>query len=277
MIVSLKAILDEAKKNNYGVAAANVFDMNTVKAVYEVASELRAPIIINCHEKFDMELIGEITRYYDKKYPEVVVALNLDHGSKFESAVIAIKSGFTSVMVDRSKKPFEDNVYETKEIVKMAHAVGVSVEAELGHVGKGIEYKESKNNLLTEPLEALDYVNKTSVDCLAIAIGTAHGQYVGETVIDYDRLEKIRDTVPIPLVLHGGSSTGDENLKKAVDLGISKINLFTDLIVNSANEIKKHIGEQPNTNFINIIDEGIVGYKDMLKHYICLFGSQNRY
>lgn len=276
MLVPMNVILEKAARENYGVAAPNVFNMDTVLATFQAASELKAPLIIDCADKFDLEVIGELTRFYEKKYPEVPVALNLDHGKTYGAAVRAIKAGFTSVMVDRSQMPFEDNVRETAEIVKMAHAVGVSVEAELGHVGRGSNYSEDRDAGLTAPADALKFVEKTSVDCLAIAIGTAHGQYVGTPVLDYDRLMQIRKIVSVPLVLHGGSSTGDENLKKAVELGIAKVNLSTDLNMAGAKQVKELIGREASPSLLAITLEGAAGYKEMLKHYMKLFNSAGR-
>jgi fructose-bisphosphate aldolase class II len=276
MLIPTAEILNEARKYRYGVVAPNVFEINSVKAVFEVADELRSPVILGCSDKLDLESIAEATKFYSRRYPDVVASLNLDHGKSFDSAVRAIKAGFTSVMVDRSTLPFEDNVRETVEIVKMAHAVGVSVEAELGHVGQGASYDKDRDSGLTDVDEAVRFVEKTNVDCLAVAIGTAHGQYIGVPKLDFDRLINLREKVPVPLVLHGGSSTGDENLKKAVELGISKVNISTDLKIKGAEYIKKYVSDGSCNNLFSIIDEGIKGWKEMLIHYIKLFGSEGK-
>lgn len=276
MLVRMDVILNKAAEEGYGVVAPNVFNMESVKAVFEAASEMRAPVILDCSERFDLEVVAELTRYYDKKYPEVVAALNLDHGKTFAAAVRAIRAGFTSVMVDRSQAPFEDNVRETAEIVKMAHAVDVAVEAELGHVGQGVNYEKDRDAGLTRPEEAVEYVKRTSVDCLAVAIGTAHGRYVGTPRLDYDRLVKIKAALSIPLVLHGGSSTGDENLKKAVELGITKVNLFTDLSTAGTKNAKDYFAKEEYPNMVGLFQKASEGYKKMLKHYMTLFGSAGR-
>ena len=242
MLRTMDIILNKAKEEGYGVPAPNVFNQDTIEAAINVASKMRSPIIIDFGEMVDdgsMYEIGQIVKFYSNKFPEVPVALNLDHGKTFESAARAIRAGFTSVMVDRSELPFNENVRETKEICKMAHASGLSVEAEIGHVGQGVKYDEDRDKGLTRVEEAIRFVELTGVDCLAVAIGTAHGPYIGTPKLDFDRLVELRKEVKVPLVLHGGSSTGDENLKKAVKLGISKVNLATDLFTAGVEHIKK--------------------------------------
>lgn len=276
MLVRMDVILKKAREEGYGVAAPNVFNMESVRSCFEAADELKAPLILDCSERFDLAVVADIVRYYERKYPQVVAALNLDHGKTFDAAVRAIRAGYTSVMVDRSTAPFEENIRETREIVKMAHAADVSCEAELGHVGMGVKYDEDRDKGLTRPEDAREYVERTSVDCLAVAIGTAHGRYVGTPKLDYDRLVSIKNAVQVPLVLHGGSSTGDDNLKRAVELGISKVNLFTDLSVAGARAAKAYLDgtEHPGMDFLS--QEAGNGYKEMLKHYMILFGSQGK-
>lgn len=288
MLVSMAEILNKAKEEGYGVAAPNVLNLETVEAVFEAARELKAPVIIDHAGMENMEIISEITRFYERKYPEVVVALNLDHGGEYEEIIYAIRSGFTSVMIDRSTLPYEENVAEVKEIVKIAHAVGVSVEAELGHVGLGYEYEETRDAGLTKPDEAVRFVKETGVDCLAVAIGTSHGTYKGTPYLDFDLLRELSQKLDVPLVLHGGSGTGDENLRKAVELGIQKINLFTDLsnagVQNIIEYVTKDISEQEHIkelgefgiksiNLHEAFKEGVKGYKKALMHYMKLFNS----
>ena len=143
-------------------------------------------------------------------------AINLDHGKSYEDIMLGINSGFTSIMVDRSSLSYEDNIAQTKETVKMCRPLNISVEAELGHVGQGEDYSSDGSDHFTKPEEAKKFVEETGIDCLAVAIGTAHGRYHGTPHIDFDLLKQITNVVDIPLVLHGGSGTGDENLRKAV-------------------------------------------------------------
>ncbi|MGI5858853.1 MAG: class II fructose-bisphosphate aldolase [Tepidanaerobacteraceae bacterium] len=279
MLRTMDIILNKAKEEGYGVPAPNVFNQDTIEAAINVASKMRSPIIIDFGEMVDdgsIYEIGQIVKFYSNKFPEVPVALNLDHGKTFESAARAIRAGFTSVMVDRSELPFNENVRETKEICKMAHASGLSVEAEIGHVGQGVKYDEDRDKGLTRVEEAIRFVELTGVDCLAVAIGTAHGPYIGTPKLDFDRLVELRKEVKVPLVLHGGSSTGDENLKKAVKLGISKVNLATDLFTAGVEHIKKLLKNEENPNYMKVVKTGAEGYENMLSHYIHLLGSNDR-
>lgn len=271
MLVPMKEILDRATAEGYGVAAPNIIDERTARACIEAAEELNAPLILDVGYVFHSDLIalGRILEYLAVR-SSVPIAINLDHGAKFEHAVAAIRAGFTSVMVDRSMLPYDQNVQETAEIVKIAHAVGVSVEAELGHVGDGPQYENPENGMLTDPDEAARFVADTGVDCLAVAVGTAHGMYAGEPHIDFDRLAEIRRRVDVPLVLHGGSGTGDENLTRAISLGISKINIGTDLF-RGAYAKAMEPGE-----VIWVYHRMHEGYRDVCKRYIELFGQAGK-
>ena len=291
MLVSMDKILNKAKKEKYAVASANVFNDRSVKACFEAAESLNAPIIISATSYVPMEEIALLVDYYKDKYDNVSVSLNLDHGAGFNTTMRAIRYGFTSVMIDKSTLPFEENIKYVKEVVQAAHCVGVSVEAELGHVGKGFEYDKTRDSGLTRVDEALEYVKRTEVDALAVAVGTSHGVYKGEPKLDFSLLKQLSETVNIPLVLHGGSGTGDENLKKAVEYGIQKVNLSTDLssaYIKSVSEYLKNEGniidEKMNviykgnrTVLVNTcLDAGLKGYRNLLAHYIELFGGKNK-
>lgn len=221
----------------------------------------------NCDINFFGHMVGALAKEAD-----VPIAINLDHGAKYEHAIAAIQAGFTSIMVDRSTLPYEENVAEVAELVKVAHAVGVSVEAELGHVGQGLQYSVDRDAALTDPAQAKDYCDKTGIDMLAVAIGTAHGEYKGTPYLDFDRLHQIFDAVKVPLVLHGGSGTGDENLAKATREGISKVNLATDLYKAGAAAV---IEEEPNHG-MQMYELLAEGYKAKLVHYMKLFNQCNR-
>ena len=233
MLVTMKEILDHAKKGGYGVTAPNVQSEDTVRAVLEVAEEYHAPMIVDVNAFIHTDLPWFIHMIRDlAEKVSVPVAINLDHGKSYEDIMLAINSGFTSIMVDRSSLSYEENVEQTKEVVKMCRPLGISVEAELGHVGMGNNYAVDGVNNLTVPKEAADFIKETGVDCLAVAIGTAHGRYTGTPHIDFERLKQLVEACgDTPLVLHGGSGTGDENLRKAVQSGIQKVNLATELIV----------------------------------------------
>ena len=275
MLISMATILKDAKKNGYGVAAPNVFDGESVRVCFEAAKELHAPMIIDAGG-VDPEYIGDVVRFYCKRYPEVPVALNLDHGDDLKQVVEAIRAGFSSVMIDSSTAPFEENVAITSEVVKVAHSVGISVEAELGHVGLGNNYAKDGVSHLTLPEEAVEFVKQTGIDCLAVAIGTAHGPYNGVPKLDIERLDAIREAVPVPLVLHGGSSTGDENLQNAIHHGISKVNLGTDLAMAGSNAVRKLL-KRDNVRLGAVAQFGIEGYKAELMRYLNLFGEKDRW
>ena len=204
----------------------------------------------------------------------VIAALNLDHGQSYDSEVAAIRSGFTSVMSDRSMMPFEQNVEQVKRIVDTAHAVNVSVEAELGHVGQGYEYEQTRDAWLTNPDEAVAYVEQTQCDCLAVAVGTSHGAYKGTPRLDFALLETLNSLVSVPLVLHGGSGTGDENLAKAVAVGIQKVNLCTDLM--DAYERKAKEKDKTSGEFLEIYEAGVQGWKEELMRYMELFSAKGK-
>lgn len=272
MLVTMKEILDRASAENYGVAAPNVATELDARAVITIAEELNAPIILDVAymATADIKFLGRYLTLLAEK-SNVPVAINLDHGSTFEQAAMAIASGFTSVMVDRSTAPYEQNVAEVAELVKFAHAAGVSVEAELGHVGQGESYAADRDAGLTDPEQAKDYIERTGIDMLAVAVGTAHGEYTGEPHIDFDRLAEIKKvTGNFPLVLHGGSGSGDENLAKACRMGINKVNIYTDLAKAAVAKVKA----LPAAGMIwHGITEGI---KEQIGYYIELFGGKDK-
>lgn len=272
MLVNMSDILRKSKDGKYGVVAPNVSNEDTVRAAIEVAEENKAPLILDVlfNVNPDIPLFAKICAQMARD-ASVPVALNLDHGSCFEHAMIAVRAGFTSIMVDRSSLPYEQNVKEVSELVKIAHAVGVSVEAELGHVGSGKSYEEDRDAGLTDPGQARDYAKETGIDALAVAIGTAHGKYVGTPHLEFGLLERLYQEVDIPLVLHGGSGSGDENLAKAASMGITKVNIGTDLyqagidyLLEHHMEIERaHLGYELMTK----------GYKQKLLHYMKLLNQ----
>lgn len=278
MLLTMAEMLNRARQEHYGIAAPNIREENTLRACISVAEELNAPIILDVGYSVNPDIV-----YFGRmcedlaKASHVPVSINQDHGDSFESAVMCIRAGFTSVMADRSCLPFEENVRQVAEIVRVAHAAGVSVEAELGHVGTEVfnstdEAAGKKDErVFTDPEEAKRYVELTGVDCLAISIGTAHGEYKGTPHIDFDLLKKIYDTVDVPLVLHGGSGTGDENLSRACREGITKVNLSTDLFKAAARAWEE---TENKTRFdFNV---PMRGYKEALRHYIRVCGSDGK-
>ena len=242
MLVTLKELLEEAKKEKKAVGAFNGTTLEAIQGIIQAAEETNCPVILQHAQSHDaiisLEEIGPILLYYAKR-ARVPVAVHLDHGSTYERCIQAVRLGFTSVMYDASAKEFADNIKETKEVVKAAHAAGVSVEAELGHVftskvgisegGSADEADDYENleDIYTDPQMAKQFAEETGVDCLAIAFGTTHGVYLKEPKLDLDRVAQIRDTIKIPLVMHGGSGVSEEDYRKAIKNGICKINYYT--------------------------------------------------
>lgn len=266
-LVNLSAILQDAQQNRYAVGSFNIVNLEFLQAILTAAERKRSPIILSIaevHFKYlenglatspqtnryvvDLETILPLIRHAAMQ-ATVPAAIHLDHGLKFETVVRAIRCGFTSVMFDGSLLPFEENIKQTQEIVKMAHAVGVTVEAELGHVGGaegGPGGEEATKEWYTNPADAQQYVDRTKVDALAIAIGNAHGLYKQTPKLDFDRLIEIRRRVAIPLVLHGGSGIPAEDFKKSIQLGICKINFYTEMSRAATDKTKQIIQENPN-------------------------------
>nr|WP_122012434.1 class II fructose-bisphosphate aldolase [Maliibacterium massiliense] len=271
MLVPMKDILVKSQAGHYGVIAPNILNEDTARVAVEAATELHAPIIIDIGYLVhpDINMLVHITSEYARRAP-VPVAINLDHGRKFEHAIGAIRAGYTSIMVDRSSLPFEENVAEVADIARIAHAVGIDVEAELGHVGDAQNYAHDGSTGLTDPDEAQEYIKRTGIDFLAVAIGTAHGVYKGTPHLDFDLLQKLRGLVDIPLVLHGGSGSGDDNLVRAIACGITKVNLATDLFAAGIASIDPEA--PPHHIYYNVT----AGYKAKLKYYIELFGQAGK-
>jgi ketose-bisphosphate aldolase len=235
LLVSTKEMLQRARREGYAVPAPNFFDFRSASAYLEVAEALNKPLILafaQAHmDQLDLEDAAMIGRYLAKK-ASVPVALHLDHGTDETIIKQAIDLGFTSVMIDASQEKIEENIMKTKAIVAFARPREVAVEAELGHVGAGDNYEdhEHSDSIYTKASEVERFIEMTDVDSLAISIGTAHGIYKGKPKISFNTLHDIFSKTAIPLVLHGGSSSGEENLHRCATEGIAKINIFTDIV-----------------------------------------------
>ena len=279
MLVTGKEILLDAQKNGYAVGAFNLNNMEIVQAIIEAAEETNSPVILQASQGginyAGVEYIAALGKLAGKN-ASVPVALHLDHGTDFEQIIQCIRHGFTSVMIDASKYPLEENIRITKEIVKIAHAAGVSVEAELGKIG-GTEDDitvAEKDATFTDPQEAKRFVEETGVDFLAIAVGTAHGVYKGEPKIDYERIKEIRKVVDVPLVLHGSSGVPEEAIRTAVPLGICKINIDTDLRIKFAEGVKNFIKENPEEiDPRKLLKPAKEGMKEKIIEKMQVFGS----
>lgn len=267
MIVTMKEILDRAQTGGYGVVAPNIFNETTIRGAVEAAVELETPLILDALYADNPDLITLSKFVYElARDVKIPVALNQDHGATFAEAIRAIQANFTSIMVDRSQLPLEENIAQVSELVRIAHTVNVSVESELGHVGSGSNYEAERDAGLTDPEVAKEFVDRTGVDCLAVAVGTAHGAYTGEPHLDFERLRAIRAKVSVPLVLHGGSGTGEENLRRAAKEGVTKINISTDLL-------RAGVENAQNATLYTYYNAMREGYKEKLKYYMGLTGQ----
>jgi fructose-bisphosphate aldolase, class II len=208
----------------------------------------------------------------------IPVALHLDHGKAERALAFAFRQGFSSIMIDGSEYELEENIRRTKQIVDLAHREGVSVEGELGHVGAADKNDHTKYNMYTDPQQAKQFVDATGVDALAVAFGTAHGHYPkGLTqTLDFERLSAIKETVGIPLVMHGGSNSGDDNIRKAVQCGVNKINVCTDTFAACRDTIGNAVKENPDVDYLKLMQMMEKAAKDTIAKYIELAGSTNR-
>lgn len=248
-LVSVNELLLKAEQEGYAVGAFNANNMEIVQAIVQAAERENSPVIMQASQGAinyaGLDFITEMVRLAAIS-SSVPVALHLDHGTDFDQVVKCIRSGFTSVMYDGSKLPLEENIAMTRKVLDMSRPIGVSVEAELGKIG-GTEdnvHVSEKEAMYTDPEEARYFVERTGVDSLAIAIGTAHGQYKGEPKLDFERLRKIKSLVSIPIVLHGSSGVPDDSVRKAIELGIRKVNIDTNIREAFVGEMRRVMAEK---------------------------------
>ena len=281
MYVSMKGMLERANKGNYAVMAINCFNIETTRAVIEAAQSLRAPIIINIVQEHmenhcDSELIAPIVRLLAQR-ASVEVALNFDHGVNIGLVKKALHDGYTSVMIDASRYDLDNNIAITKEIVDFAKVYGASVEGEIGCMG-GTEGNFTDDQMKTDPEQALRFVKETGVDCLAVSYGSSHGNYPKGYVpsFDFERLKEIKRLTNMPLVLHGGSGSGDENIRKSVENGINKVNVGCDFMNANTKAIKTHLEKNPDINYWVMMHQVEKESQEIIKHYIQLSGSAGK-
>lgn len=283
MFVSMKEMLLHAHENHYAVMAVNCVNMEQVKACIESAQEEHSPIILNISPRQMREhghsfiLPPMVHSMAGQAY--VPVAFNLDHGAAYQDFVTALKSGFSSVMIDASACEFEENVRRTQMIASLAHGCGISCEAELGHVGNADAGDDANTDYYTDPGQAREFAERTHCDCLAVAIGTAHGSYPERMIprLDFDRLVLLKKTLQMPLVLHGGSGAGEENIRRAVICGINKINVNTDMMAHAVEEIRQALMEKPDYNYMDLNMRTEEAMKQFIKNYMRIIGSSLRY
>lgn len=246
MLVNSKEMLLEAKKTKIAIPQFNINNLEWTKYILETMQELNLPVILGVSEGAQKYMGGFITitnmvkGLIQELNITIPVCLHLDHGTTVENCIKAVDAGFTSVMIDASKHSLEENIELTKQVVEYAHSKNVTVEAELGHIG-GQEDNISATSTNARLDECIKLVQETNVDSLAPALGSVHGLYKGEPNLDFETMKQINDSLEIPLVLHGGTGIPDYQIKKAIECGISKININTDLQIAWSNEVKKFL------------------------------------
>lgn len=280
MLVNMNDILLPAKKEGYGVGFFNAVNVEMARAIIETAEELKSPVMVGTAEvllpSMELERVSEYLIPMAKK-ARVPVCVHYDHGLTFEKCMEALKLGFTSIMYDCSTLDYEENIQRVGEMVKICHATGVTVEGELGHVGdnEGAGKLEKPEDYYTDPGQAEDYVKRTGIDSLAVAVGNAHGDYKFPPKLDFDRIKVIADRTGLPLVLHGGSGLLDDDFRKAVRQGICKINIFTDIDKAGKKGIEQGVAAGANSIF-NLIPYEIEAMKEVVREKIRLFGSEDK-
>ncbi|PAE27388.1 fructose-1,6-bisphosphate aldolase, class II [Paenibacillus sp. 7884-2] len=282
-LVSVKGMLDKALKENYAVGHFDVHNLEWVQSVLEAAEELNSPVILGVTEEaidyfggFSVakELVISVIR---EKGITVPIALHLDHGSSLENCKSAIEAGFSSVMIDASKLPFYENVMTTKEVVDYAHKLGVTVEAELGSIGGKEGEIVSDDPVYADIDECIQLVTLTKINCLAPALGSAHGPYKGEPKVDFKKMKKISESIQIPLVLHGASGLYPEQIQQAILSGTAKINVNADNHIAFTKRVRRLLNENRDMyDATRYIREGRMAVKEMVKEKIRLFGSSGK-
>ncbi|MBD3255973.1 MAG: ketose-bisphosphate aldolase [Candidatus Lokiarchaeota archaeon] len=284
-LVSLKEILIKARQGKYAVGSFNIMDLQSLRAVIKAADEENSPVIVafgEAHKKYmPFDIIFPLMARLAKR-ATIPVAVLLDHGKSFEANVTAIKYGATGVMYDGSDLPFDLNIKHTSEVVKVAHSVGVSVEAELGHVAmeegnpdrSGAETEEP---IYTNPEDVETFVEQTGVDALAVSIGTSHGVCLEAPKLDFERLNEINSISPVPLVLHGGSGVTDDDFRNCVRNGITKINYFSNISNFVAESLKKKLNEiKGKVYYQDSSPLSFEFFKEAVKERMRVFSSNNK-
>jgi len=246
MLVNLNDVLKDAQKGKYAVGLFNTTDTDMLEGVISAAEETRSPVIIGTAEVLlpygELKLIAP-SLIAAAKRATVPVVVHYDHGLTFDRCIEALKLGFSSIMFDGSAGDNEENLRNTREIVKIAHSMGVTVEGEIGHVGQAETEDNAATDMYTTVAEAQGFIANTGVDALAIAIGTAHGAYKSKPKLDIERLKEIRANLETPLVLHGGSGLSDDDFKNTICEGIAKVNIFTDLCLAGERAMAEGVGK----------------------------------
>lgn len=279
MLATLQSVLRKAQRGRYAVGAFNVSDLEQTQAVIRAAVTLRSPVIVNTSSKAidyaGIEEIAVLVRTMARKSP-VPIVLNLDHGRELTLATSCLRHGWTGIMFDGSKLPYERNVALTARVKKLARRHGVGVEGEIGQVKYQEDLRRSPTPVLATPEQAIDFVRRTKVDALAVGIGNSHGLPIPGERLHFGLLGQIRQAVPVPLVLHGASGTSAASIRRAISLGICKINIDTDLRLAFTNAVRRTLVDQTVFDPRAYLQVARDAVNDVVRKKIVLFGSRNR-
>lgn len=275
-LVKMKELLERAQKNKIGCGAFSVGNMEMVRGAVRAAEELDTPVILQIAEvrlkHSPLHLMGPMMIQAAKE-AKVDVAVHLDHGLTFETVQKALELGFTSVMLDASTLPFEENIANTRKVVELAKQYGATVEAELGLVGGSEDGSSDHGIRCTDPDDAKVFAKETGIDALAVAIGNAHGNYPVAPTLAFDVLEKIYEKVDIPLVLHGGSGITDRDFQKAISLGIRKVNIATASFNSLTKKVEEYIASNEKHNYFDLNTAMTEGTYENVKRHILVFNT----
>lgn len=281
-LVSNRAMLIKAQQGGYAVPAFNIHNLETVQVIAETAAELGSPVIMagttGTYKYAGLGYLVAICKQAARKY-DLPIALHLDHHEDLADIDVKVKAGVRSVMIDASHFAFEQNIEKVVQAVRLCHRYDASVEAELGRLGGQEDdiVVDEKDSFFTDPLKAAEYVQRTGIDSLAVAIGSAHGMYQGEPKLDFARLAQIRERVDIPLVLHGASGIPETMLRQSIELGICKVNVATELKIAFSDAVKAFFGEHPHANDPReYMEPGKRAMKRIVQEKIRMCGSEGK-
>jgi len=279
-LVSVLPLIRKARENGFAIPAFNIHNLETIQAVLEACEEMNSPVIIQTTpgtlNHAGVEYIGSIMKTAGDLY-SIPIALHMDHCKSFDMIVACIRNNYTSVMIDGSHLPYKENVKLVKKVVDLAHAVNIQVEAEIGKIG-GVEddmFVSDKEAAFTDPLEAKEFAESTGIDSLAVAIGTAHGVYKGDPKLDFNRIQEISELIEQPLVLHGASGVSNESVRKAIELGMAKINIATELKLPMADAIRSSLNNPDESDPRNYMGAAKEAIKKVVKDKIELCKTVN--